>query len=213
MAREPTVSFRLRRARASTMTDAMPTDLWEPERHTKLLDASWDESAARFAIDDIVADARSSFSAESLWPAHPNDGDAGGEAWRNLYFGAAGIVWALDYLAKAGACAAGDSFGSAAHSRLEPNRKQNEWFGGSTAGLLLGDTGILIAQWRTSPASEVKDARWPRRSLATVHHPSLEFMWGSPGARGGRSRDVRLDRRSALGRPWCAPAPMRSRVR
>jgi lantibiotic modifying enzyme len=163
------------------MTDQMPTDLWEPERHTKLLDASWDEGAARFAIDDIVADARSSFSAESLWPPHPNDGDAEGEVWRNLYFGAAGVVWALDYLAKAGACAAGERFGSAARGWLEPNRKHNEWFGGSTAGLLLGDTGILITQWRTRPASEVKDALAEAIS-ATAHHPSLEFMWGSPGA-------------------------------
>ena len=163
------------------MTNQAQTALWEPGRHAELLDLSWDEGAARSAIDEIVADARSSFLRGALWPCHPNDGDPEGEPWRNLYLGAAGVVWALDYLAQAGACAPGDNCATALHDAIEANRSANASFADLATGLLLGDTGILITQWRTSRADDVKDALAEAIS-ATVDHPSLEFMWGSPGA-------------------------------
>ena len=90
------------------------------------------------------------------------------------------MVWALDYLAATDACAAGEFFGLALQNSIEPNRSDNAWFGDATTGLLLGDTGILITQWRISRASEVEDAL-AEAILATANHPALEFMWGSPG--------------------------------
>ena len=70
----------------------------EPARHVPLRPLAWDAEEVRRAIEEIVADALGHFDAERFWPAHPLDDDQDGST--SLYSGAAGIIWAIDYLGR-----------------------------------------------------------------------------------------------------------------
>src|SRR6185437_10262562 len=71
--------------------------LFEP-----LLDEPWDEARARDGIAAIVADADAAFAPGVLWPAHEWDGWNAPLPMKNLYVGAAGVLWALDDLRRSG---------------------------------------------------------------------------------------------------------------
>jgi hypothetical protein len=71
--------------------------LFEPERHQALSSEPWDEQFARTAINRVAADAMRDFSATRLWPTHPDDSKPQANLY-NLYSGATGVIWALDYL-------------------------------------------------------------------------------------------------------------------
>src|SRR5260221_3428733 len=71
-------------------------------RHVPLQSLPWSADKARSAIDEIVSDALTGFDEKRFWPAHPleeglSDGDA------SFYFGATGVLWALEYLRRVGA--------------------------------------------------------------------------------------------------------------
>ena len=75
--------------------------LHDPARHEPLKAIVWDESRARGCIKHIVSDAEDRFTPENYWPQHPRDVDAGedpGDASTTLYYGATGVLWALQYL-------------------------------------------------------------------------------------------------------------------
>lgn len=72
--------------------------LYDPKRHEPLTSTPWNESTARQTIAEIVADTEAGFDRESFWPTHPRE-DAQG-ILKSLYFGAAGTIWALRYLAE-----------------------------------------------------------------------------------------------------------------
>src|SRR5215468_415116 len=74
----------------------------EPSRHVPLHPLPWDESAIVQAIDAIVADALNHFGRDQFWPAHPHDENVG-DGQSNIYFGAAGVIWALEHLRRLGA--------------------------------------------------------------------------------------------------------------
>ena len=71
-------------------------------RHRPLVRDAWSEPAVRTAIADIVADAIADFDPDTFWPGHPGD-DGAGDGNPSFYFGAAGVIWALDYLHRVGA--------------------------------------------------------------------------------------------------------------
>jgi lantibiotic modifying enzyme len=162
------------------MFEAVDGGLWEPGRHAALTPRTWDAAAVRRAIEDIVADTRAGYSPAASWPLHPNDGEPPAQPFGMLYFGAAGVVWALEYLCAEGACEPGETFAGILPDLIEPNRRAMGGLGTAT-GLLMGDTGILMAQWRAKPAPGVADAL-ATAIAATSHHPALELMWGAPGA-------------------------------
>ena len=76
--------------------------LYRPEAFEPLTPEPWHEARVRAAIRRIVADADERFDEDDLWPA------AAWDAWRtplplkSLYVGAAGVVWALDWLRRRG---------------------------------------------------------------------------------------------------------------
>jgi hypothetical protein len=72
--------------------------LYDPQRHEPLTPTPWNESTARQTIAEIVADTEASFDRESFWPTHPRE-DAQG-ILKGLYFGAAGMIWAVRSLAE-----------------------------------------------------------------------------------------------------------------
>ena len=71
-------------------------------RHRALAHDAWNESAVRAAIEEIAADAIAHFDPDTFWPAHPSD-DGVGDGDARFYWGAAGAIWALDYLHRIGA--------------------------------------------------------------------------------------------------------------
>lgn len=79
--------------------------MYDEARHEKLIEAEWNEERARAAIDQIVRDTQANFDPQKLWPIHPLDRFRKDftEPFKMLYFGAAGVVWALHYLNHVGA--------------------------------------------------------------------------------------------------------------
>jgi hypothetical protein len=63
----------------------------------------------RAAIEEIVADAIANFHSDMFWPAHPSD-DGGVDGNPSVYWGAAGVIWALDYLRRIDATRAAKDF-------------------------------------------------------------------------------------------------------
>jgi len=69
----------------------------EHARHVALQPSPWDASEVAKAIEEVVSDALAHFDVERFWPAHPlEEGLADGNT--SFYFGATGMIWALEYL-------------------------------------------------------------------------------------------------------------------
>ncbi len=156
--------------------------LFEPERHEPLEAQPWDEAHARAAIERIVRDTLRDFTPEGLWPIHPRDASPRPIAChRMLYHGAAGVIWALDQLQRAGATKLRGDFRATAAALLEQNRRDLPNPAGDThPSLLMGDAGILLLRYRLAPSPELTDAL--AEAIAANHeNPALELMWGAPG--------------------------------
>jgi len=172
--------------------------LWSVEAHEALAGEAWSEAAARAAITAICRDAEEAFDPERLWPAHPLEGEVSDDELLTVYLGGAGMVWALDRLARAGlhepahdwAAVAADLAGRA--GPLPPS-------------LLLGRAGILLVSWLLHPSAETADLL-TLEIAANVGNKTNELLWGSPGTmfaaaalidRGGEERFAELWSRSA----------------
>ena len=158
--------------------------LHDPARHETLLPVAWDEARVRATIARIVDDTVAAFSPDTLWPPHPRDLDPGDDPqapFPGLYFGAAGVVWALDYLNAAGA-AASPSFAPHIDRLLERNRAWLAAIPGDNAGSwLMGDLPLQMMAWGHAP-SEARADTIAALIAANIDHPARELMWGAPGA-------------------------------
>lgn len=158
--------------------------LHDPARHETLLPVAWDEARVRATIARIVDDTVAAFSPDTLWPPHPRDLDPGDDPqapFPGLYFGAAGVVWALDYLNAAGA-AASPSFAPHIDRLLERNRAWLAAIPGDNAGSwLMGDLPLQMMAWGHAP-SEARADTIAALIAASIDHPARELMWGAPGA-------------------------------
>ena len=151
--------------------------LWVRRRHEPLEAAPWDEERARRAIVDIVRDAEERFDPERLWPIHPLDEVARSPA--GIYFGAAGVTWALDRLARQGAVARGRDL--AAHlAAVHAAYLAAPDTGAMVPSLFLGESGILLVAERLAPSAAARD-RLHALVLANVDNPANELLWGAPG--------------------------------
>jgi hypothetical protein len=157
--------------------------LHDPSRHEPLTTAPWSDDAANTGVRRIVADAIARFEPEALWPAHPLDDPKDAIPFCMVYFGAAGVVWALQRLRTAGVADSVPHFAPTVATLLERNRARlREWEPGlaQVPSLLFGDVGILLLQWRTAPSATVADAIFGAVQ-ANLRNPTLEQLWGSPG--------------------------------
>src|SRR4051812_48028459 len=87
-------------------------------RHRPLVHDAWSESTVRAAIEEIAADATAHFDPDGFWPAHPSD-DGLADGNSSFYWGAAGVIWALDYLHRIGAVSVVQDFRLALPRLLE----------------------------------------------------------------------------------------------
>lgn len=157
--------------------------LYEPEQFEPLLDGSWDPVRAEDAIAEIVADVDAAFDLDSLWPAHEWDGWQSPQPMKNLYVGAAGVIWALDALRRGGHAETSVDLAAAASRTLELERAEPDstWDGHyRPAALLCGETGPLLVAWRLAPGPELADDLY-HLILANVANPTDDVMWGAPG--------------------------------
>jgi hypothetical protein len=160
--------------------------LWRPEAHEPLTDRQWNESCAREAVRAIVADAEGAFHPDDLWPTDERDLAYSESPVKDLYSGAAGVVFALDALHRRGHADVAVDLAGAAVRTLElwqhaPDTDDDESSPTpSDSGLLFGETGILLVALRLAPSDELAD-RLFERVRENVNNEANELMWGAPG--------------------------------
>jgi hypothetical protein len=98
-----------------------------------------------------------------------------------LYFGATGVIWAINYLRRVGAIADEQDLTSLLETALTRNAP---WFAATAysrhASLLMGDLGILLVQMRIAPDQDLADEIYSLLASNT-ELPIVELMWGLPG--------------------------------
>lgn len=160
--------------------------LYRPEAFEPLTETAWDEKRVRGGIRRIVADVDGAIDADALWPADEWDGWQAALPMKNLYVGAAGVIWALDVLRRRGHAETGIDLADAASHTLAAFREEPDFMAGEElpsppeSGLLTGETGVLLVAWRLAPARDLEHALL-ERVRQNVDSGAEEVMWGSPG--------------------------------
>jgi hypothetical protein len=135
--------------------------LFEPAQFEALTDHPWDPAHVEHAIAAIVADADAAFDPETLWPAHEWDGWRAPLPMKNLYVGAAGVIWALDTLRRRGHAETSLDLAGAAARTLELERAEPDFMAGEThshpAAVLRGETGPLLVAFRLAADAALAD--------------------------------------------------------
>ena len=158
--------------------------LYDPAAFEPLTDEPWDEARVRDGIAAIVGDADAAFDPDSLWPAHEWDGYNAALPLKNLYLGAAGVVWALDDLRRRGLAETTLDLSAAAMRALELWRAEPDYMAGEVlpeppeSGLLTGEVGILLVACSLGRPLE-DDLR--DRIRANLANEAEDLMWGTPG--------------------------------
>lgn len=144
--------------------------LFDPARHEPLRDVAWNEGEVRATIARIVGDTEAACS-DGVWPVHPSDADEGETGPQlSLYFGAAGVVWALHYLQAIGATQLTRSYATSLDAFRQPD----------LASYLFGDTPVLMMQYGLDPRASTA-SHLQALIAGNVDHPARELMWGAPG--------------------------------
>ena len=163
--------------------------LYETERHERLIETAWNEDCAHDAIDRIVTDTNRSFSADGLWPVHPMDRspERAPDSIKYMYHGAAGVIWALNYLNETTAVALKRDYLPTVRQLIPRIRKDMDKFpdlrkymGAELASYLLGEAGILLLQWKLAPSEDL--ARQLYSHLETMIGDPRGIAWGGGGA-------------------------------
>jgi hypothetical protein len=157
--------------------------LYDPAQFERLTDERWDPARVEDAIATIVADADAAFDLDALWPAHEWDGWQEPLPMKNLYVGAAGVIWALDGLRRRGHAETSLDLAAAALrtlelERAEPDSTADEHY--HPAALLCGETGPLLVAFRLAPDAALADDLHGLVQ-ANVANPTDDVMWGAPG--------------------------------
>ena len=147
-------------------------ELWRASEHEPLAGEEWDEARAEEAIRAIVADAETAFDGER-WPWHPREGEAD-EDPNDVYFGGAGVIWALHELGSTG-------WEDAALAFVDRQRARtlDEWT--IETSYLFGELGTGLVAYRLTGDVGLGD----RLHELVLTHPSSEtneLMVGTPGA-------------------------------
>src|SRR5215472_13431103 len=155
--------------------------MFDKSRHVQLRPLPWNPSQVSNAIQEIVHDALAHFDEERFWPAHPLE-DGVPDSNTSLYFGATGMIWALQYLARIGATGTSHDFRPLLPRLMDANRSEFAQQSYSKHGsLLFGDMGAALLAMRIDPSPAVADVVYARASANTAL-PIRELMWGMPGS-------------------------------
>jgi hypothetical protein len=156
--------------------------LFDPARHEPLAAPAWDPDLASAAIARIVAAAEAEFDDdEGSWLLHPDDEPPhAGARSSNLYWGAAGVVWALRHLAAVGAVRLSRDY--APWMARYPDRVRDEAAGEQhgSASYLFGEGGPLLLAWLDTRREDVAD-RLYAVVRGNLRNPAQEPLWGNAG--------------------------------
>lgn len=159
--------------------------LFDPARHEPLQPIAWDAARARAAIEAIVRDTEARCVPGRWWPLHPRDVDPGEDAQQvspSLYYGAAGVVWALRYLEAVGAVRRGGGWREDLAALRDADRAWLASFDSTDHGAyLMGELPIALMAFEDDPGGELA-LSLPGLIERTLDHPACELMWGAPGA-------------------------------
>jgi hypothetical protein len=147
--------------------------LIDPSRHVPLRPIPWGAASAAEAIDEIVPDALDHFDPFRFWPGHPLDGQADGNA--SFYFGATGVIWALEYLRRVGATKRQFDFRASMDRLLVDCRDQFHAFCdyGAHGSFLFGDLGAALLVMELTPDRAIADLIEAR----TIANQQLPLRW------------------------------------
>jgi hypothetical protein len=151
--------------------------LYEPKRHETLPQIAWDERVARDVFSEILAETSERYDPQQFWPVHVRDEASG--VLKGLWFGAAGVVWALHYLSECGG-AAGQVDCADAIARVHAKFLAEEDPKIYAGSFLMGEIGILLVRWRIARERAVADRLFQLLQL-NVEQTTDELMWGAPG--------------------------------
>jgi hypothetical protein len=160
--------------------------LFQPDLHEPLTENAWGEEWARAAIRALVSDADASFYPDELWPAEEWDSYQATPPLKDLYVGAAGVIWGLDALRRRGYAETTIDLAAAALRTLEACREHpdfEQWTdlpSRPQSALLAGECGPLLVAWRMEPSAELADDLLAL-VRANVGNEAVEIMWGAPG--------------------------------
>jgi len=161
--------------------------LYRAEAFEPLTDEPWDEGRVRLAIAAIVADTDEVFDPVGLWPANEWDAWQSELPLKDLYCGAAGVIWALDALRRRGHAETRTDLAAAAMRALELYHESPDLAGmgedlpePAASSLYCGEVGILLVAWRLAPSAELADTLF-ERVRENVANEAEELMWGAPG--------------------------------
>lgn len=154
--------------------------LFDSLRHEPLCPTAWDAHAAGAAIESIVARCIENYSPTQFWPSHPLDDDGQPAIFHHLYSGAAGTMWALDYLHSFGMTPALPDFSAVFEDLFDANHAEIKDDPSGANGLLIADTGVLLLGAQLKGSAYVAD-RMAQTIDANQSNQVMELMWGSPG--------------------------------
>ncbi len=166
-----------------------PVQLYESNRHEPLTATRWSETRARETIERIVGDTNRAFSAEGWWPIHPFDRspERPPDSLKPIYYGAAGVIWALQYLDETGAAALQRDYLPTVRKLLQRHRDDlekyagvREYMGRVPGAFLIGELGFLLLNFKLEPSDEL--ARLIERSIAAGIGDMRGLVWGGSGA-------------------------------
>ena len=158
--------------------------LYDQAAFERLTDERWSEARVRDGIAAIVADVDAAFDPDALWPAHEWDGHMIPLPLKNLYVGAAGIVFALDQLRRRGLAETTLDLPAVALRALELWRAEPDFMEGlmlpepPESGLLTGETGNLLVACKLGHDLE---GELRERIRANLANEAEDLMWGTPG--------------------------------
>jgi hypothetical protein len=156
--------------------------LYDPSAFDPLTGEPWDEARVRDCIAAIVADADAAFDPEARWPAHEWDAWEAVLPLKNLYVGAAGVVFGLDDLRRRGFAETSLDLSAIAADALERWRAAPDVTGDlpepRESALLTGETGILLVACRLGHRLE-DDLR--ARIAGNLANEADDLMFGTPG--------------------------------
>lgn len=158
--------------------------MYDTTRHIALAAGDWDPAVAHQAIAEIVADAEARFDPRGYWPAHPMD-EGVPDGSSGFYFGAGGVLWAMDFLQREGAARHGLDVPALLPRLLRRNRREfAELAPGSQIdprqpSYLFGDPPLLLMMIRAGLVGAADDLF--SRIEDNLDLPALELMWGFAG--------------------------------
>ena len=154
--------------------------LFDPNRHYPLPLVNWQPDEVRQAIAAIATETITQLETTPLLSGHPMDDQAFGS---DLYFGKAGVLWAIDYLQTVGVI--DSTFNVATHldATLEQNRQRYPQFSPypEQASYLFGELPLLLLQYKLSPSADKATEVFQAIHKNDIQ-PIRELMWGIAGS-------------------------------